>query len=423
MVGSSRIPGFYKKPIGERIKILKELTDLTDEDLRTLSTFGNLDKQIADVMIENVIGTMAYPFAIATNFKINGKDYLIPMVIEESSVVAAASNAAKVMRHDDGIISIATDPIMIGQIQLVEVNNPWYAKQLIYEHKNDILEIANEQDPVLVNLGGGAKDLSVRVIDSVIGTMVIVHLYVDVRDAMGANAVNTMAEAVAPYLAEWTGGKVYLRILSNLADRRLVRSRVKVFKKDIGENAVDGIVAASAFADADPYRAATHNKGIMNGVIAVALATGQDHRALEAGAHSYAARWGIYTSLSIWEKDENGDLVGTLEMPMPVGLIGGAVKVHPIAKISLKILGVNTAKELAEIMGAVGLAQNFAALKALATEGIQKGHMKLHARNIAVMAGAKGELIDRIAEDMIREGRIRFDRAKELLDKYTKGSV
>ena len=420
MVSSSRIPGFYKKSIEERIRILKESTDLTDEEVKYLLTFGNLDKQIADVMIENVVGTMAYPFAIATNFRINGKDYLIPMVIEESSVVAAASNAARVMRHGDGIISVATDPVMIGQIQLVEVNNPWYAKQIIYEHKEDILRIANEQDPVLVNLGGGAKDLSVRVIESVIGTMVVVHLYVDVRDAMGANAVNTMAEAVAPYLAEWTEGKVYLRILSNLADRRLVRSRVKVFKKDIGEDTVDGMVAASAFADADPYRAATHNKGIMNGVIAVALATGQDHRALEAGAHSYAARWGIYSSLSIWEKDENGDLVGTLEMPMPVGLIGGAVKVHPIAKISLKILGVNTAKELAEVMGAVGLAQNFAALKALATEGIQKGHMKLHARNIAVMAGAKGELIDKIAEDMIREGRIRFDKAKELLDKYTK---
>ena len=420
MVSSSRIPGFYKKTIEERVKILKESANLTDEDVKYLSIYGNLDKQIADVMIENVIGTMAYPFAIATNFRINGKDYLIPMVIEESSVVAAASNAARVMRHGDGIISIATDPVMIGQIQLVEVNNPWYAKQIIYEHKEDILRIANEQDPVLVNLGGGAKDLSVRVIETIIGIMVVVHLYVDVRDAMGANAVNTMAEAVAPYLAEWTGGKVYLRIISNLADRRLVRSRVKVFKKDIGEDTVDGIVAASAFADADPYRAATHNKGIMNGVVAVALATGQDHRALEAGAHSYAARWGIYTSLSIWEKDGNGDLVGTLEMPMPVGLIGGAVKVHPIAKISLKILGVNTAKELAEIMGAVGLAQNFAALKALATEGIQKGHMKLHAKNIAVMAGAKGELIDKIAEDMIREGRIRFDRAKELLDKYTK---
>ena len=421
MEGSSRIPGFYKKSVEERLEILMKLTDLSEEEIRYLSTFGNLDRKTADVMIENVVGTMAYPFAIATNFKVNGKDYLIPMVIEESSVVAAASNAAKLMRNGDGIISIAADPVMIGQIQLVDVDNPWYTKQIIYEHKEDILRIANEQDPVLVNLGGGAKDLDVRIVESIIGTMLVVHLYVDVRDAMGANAVNTMAEAVAPYLAEWTGGKVYLRILSNLADRRLVRSRVKVLKDDVGgEEAVDGIVAASAFADADSYRAATHNKGIMNGIIAVALATGQDHRALEAGAHSYAARWGVYSSLSIWEKDPNGDLVGTLEMPMAVGIIGGAVKVHPIARIALKILGIDTAKELAEIMGAVGLAQNFAAIRALATEGIQKGHMKLHARNIAVMAGAEGELIDKIAEEMIKEGRIRFDKAKELLEKYMK---
>ena len=421
MEGSSRIPGFYKKSVEERLEILMKLTDLSEEEIRYLSTFGNLDRKTADVMIENVVGTMAYPFAIATNFKVNGKDYLIPMVIEESSVVAAASNAAKLMRNGDGIISMAADPVMIGQIQLVNVDNPWYTKQIIYEHKEDILRIANEQDPVLVNLGGGAKDLDVRIIESIIGTMLIVHLYVDVRDAMGANAVNTMVEAVAPYLAEWTGGKVYLRILSNLADRRLVRSRVKVLKNDVGgEEAVNGIVAASAFADADSYRAATHNKGIMNGIVAVALATGQDHRALEAGAHSYAARWGVYSSLSIWEKDPNGDLVGTLEMPMAVGIIGGAVKVHPIARIALKILGIDTAKELAEIMGAVGLAQNFAAIRALATEGIQKGHMKLHARNIAVMAGAEGELIDKIAEEMIKEGRIRFDKAKELLEKYMK---
>ena len=423
MEGSSRIPGFYKRSVEERLEILRRLTGLSEEEIKYLSMFGNLDRKTADVMIENVIGTMAYPFAIATNFRVNGKDYLIPMVIEESSVVAAASNAAKLMRNGDGIISIATDPVMIGQVQLVDVKNPWYTKQIIYEHKEDILRIANEQDPVLVNLGGGAKDLDARVIESIIGTMLIVHLYVDVRDAMGANAVNTMVEAVAPYLAEWTGGKVYLRILSNLADRRLVRSRVKVLKDDIGgEKVVDGIVAASAFADADSYRAATHNKGIMNGIIAVALATGQDHRALEAGAHSYAARWGIYSSLSMWEKDPDGNLVGTLEMPMAVGIIGGAVKVHPIARIALKILGADTAKELAEIMGAVGLAQNFAAIRALATEGIQKGHMKLHARNIAVMAGAEGELVDKIAEEMIREGRIRFDKAKELLEKYMESS-
>lgn len=418
---SSRIPGFYKKSIEERLKLVVDFAGLSEEEAKLLFNMGNLGPEIADVMIENVVGGMTYPFAIATNFKINGKDYLIPMVIEESSVVAAASNAARVMRRDNGISSVATDSIMIGQIQLVDLPNPWYAKQIIYEYKDEILKIANEQDPILVSLGGGAKDIDVRIIDTAVGLMVIVHLLVDVKDAMGANAVNTMAEAVAPYLVEWVGGRVYLRIISNLADRRLVRSRVKVYAEDIGgEEAVDGIVAASAFAEADPYRAATHNKGIMNGVIAVALATGQDHRALEAGAHSYAARWGVYTSLSMWEKTPDGNLVGTLEMPMPVGIIGGAVKVHPIAQIALKIMGVKTAKELAEIMGAVGLAQNFAALRALATEGIQKGHMKLHARNLAVMAGAKGELIDKVAEIMIKERRIRFHRAKELVEELTK---
>jgi hydroxymethylglutaryl-CoA reductase len=418
---SSRIPGFYKKSLEERLSIIAELVGLTEEEVDALRNFGNLGKDIADIMIENVVGGMTYPFAIATNFRVNGRDLLVPMVIEESSVVAAASNAARVMREGDGIISRATRSIMIGQVQLVDVPNPYYVKQVLYEHKDDILAIANEQDSVLVGLGGGAKDIDVRIIETSLGFMVILHLLVDVKDAMGANAVNTMVEAVAPYIVEWTGGKVYLRIISNLADKRLVRSRVTVYARDIGgEEAVNGIVAASAFAEADPYRAATHNKGIMNGVIAVALATGQDHRALEAGAHSYAARWGIYTSLSEWEKTPDGDLVGTLEMPMAVGIVGGAVKVHPIARIALKILGVDTASELAEVMGAVGLAQNFAALRALATEGIQKGHMKLHARNLAVMAGANGELIDKIAEEMIRQGKIRFENAKRLLEEYTK---
>ncbi len=420
---SSRIPKFYKLSIDERLKKVAEFAELTGEEIETLSKLGNLDPKIADVMIENVIGGMTYPFAVATNFLINGKDYLVPMVIEESSVVAAASNAARVMRRDGGIASVATDSIMIGQIQLVGVKNPFYAKQVIIEHKDEIIKIANEQDPILVNLGGGAKDIEVRVIDTRVGPMVITHLLVDVKDAMGANAVNTMTEAVAPYIEDWTGGRVYLRIISNLADKRLVRSRVKVYAEDIGgEEVVDGIVAASAFAEADPYRAATHNKGIMNGIIAVALATGQDHRALEAGAHSYAARTGVYTTLSRWEKTDDGNLVGTLEMPMAVGIIGGAVKVHPVARIALKIMGVKTARELAEVMGAVGLAQNFAALRALATEGIQRGHMKLHARNLAVMAGATGELIDKVASIMIKEGRIRFDRAKELVEELTKGT-
>ncbi len=419
-VENSRIPGFYKKTIDERLSLVRDLVGLTDEEVETLKAWGNLEPKIADAMIENVIGSMSYPFAVATNFRINGKDYLVPMVIEESSVVAAASNAARVMRRDEGIKATTTGPVMISQIQLVNIKAPYYAKMKIIEHKQEILDLANRQDPVLVKLGGGAKDLEVRVIDSPQGPMVVTHLIVDVRDAMGANAVNTMAEKVAPLIEKITGGKVYLRILTNLAEKRLARAWVKVYKEDIGgEEVVDGIVAASNFAWADPYRAATHNKGIMNGIIAVALATGQDHRALEAGAHAYAARNGRYMPLSLWEKDEDGNLVGSLELPIAVGLVGGAVKVHPVARIAIKILGVQTAQELAEVMAAVGLAQNFAALRALATEGIQKGHMKLHAKNIAIMAGAPPELADKIADIMVAEGKVRFDRAKELLEEIS----
>ncbi len=418
---TSRIPGFYKLGIRERLEKVAEFAGLSEEEKALLLKEGNLDLKTADIMIENVIGTMAYPFAVAANFLINGKDYLVPMVIEESSVVAAASNAAKVMRRDGGIKSKTTGPYMIGQIQVIGVKDPWYKRMLILDEKEEILAQANEQDPVLVKLGGGAKDVEARVVDSPKGPMIIVHLIVDVKDAMGANAVNTMAEAVSPLIEKITGGKTLLRIISNLADRRLVRSWVKVYKEDIGgEEVVDGIVNAWAFAAADPYRAATHNKGIMNGVIAVALATAQDHRAIEAGAHAYAARTGRYLPLSTWEKDEDGNLVGSLEMPMAVGIIGGATKVHPIARIALKILGVKTAQELAEVMGAVGLAQNFAALRALATEGIQRGHMKLHARNIAVMAGATGDLVDKVAEIMIRDGKIKFNYAKELIEKLSR---
>lgn len=420
---TSRIPGFYKLPIEERVKIVKEFADLSDEEVALLRKLGALDAKIADIMIENVIGAFPLPLGIATNFLINGKDYLVPMAIEESSVVAAASHAAKLCRAGGGIVSIASDSIMISQIQLTKVRDPYGAKVKILENKNEILKIANEQDPILVKLGGGAKDIEVRVVHHPsAGPMVITHLLVDVKDAMGANAVNTMAEAVAPFIEDITGGKVYLRIISNLADRRLVRAKC-VVPKDVlgGEEVVDGIVLAWAFADADPYRAATHNKGIMNGVDAVVIATANDWRAVEAGAHAYAARWGVYKPLSVWEKNENGDLVGTLEMPLAVGIVGGATKVHPMAKLSLKILGVKTAKELAEVIGAVGLAQNLAALRALATEGIQKGHMKLHARNIAVMAGARDELIDKVANILIKHGRIRYDYAREILEKLKRG--
>ncbi len=421
MSRSSRLPGFYKLSFMERLKVVKEFAGLTDEEVAMLLNTGSLPITLAERMIENVIGVFHLPFAVATNFLINGRDYLVPMVIEEPSVVAAASNAAKIVRAGGGFKASTTPPVMIGQIQLTKVKDPQEAKDIILGEKDRILEIANEQDPILVKLGGGAKDLEVRIIDTMKGPMVIVHLLVDVRDAMGANAVNTMAEAVAPYIEKITGGKVYLRIVSNLAVKRLARAECIVPKEVLGgEEVVEGILYAYAFAAADPFRAATHNKGIMNGIIAVALATGNDTRALEAGAHAYAAMSGRYVPLSVWERTERGDLGGYLELPIAVGIVGGATRSNPIAKIALKILGVKTANELAEVMVSVGLANNLAALKALATEGIQRGHMRLHARNIAIAAGATGELIDKVAEQMVKEGKIRLDRAREILAELLK---
>jgi hydroxymethylglutaryl-CoA reductase len=407
--------------MSERLNIVKGLTGLTEEEARVLANTGGLPAEVADRMIENVVGGYTYPLGIAVNFKVNGKDYLVPMALEEPSVVAAASNAAKMARVKGGFTVTNTGPVMIGQIQVVEVKDPQGAKDKLLEKKAEILKKANDQDPMLVSLGGGAKDLNVKILSTIKGPMVVPELIVNTGDAMGANAVNTMAEAVAPMVEEITGGRVFLRIISNLADRRLVRATAVFDKEAIGgEAAVDGVVYAYAFADADPYRCATHNKGIMNGVIAVAIACGQDIRALEAGAHSYASRSGRYKPLTTWEKDADGDLVGKLEMPMAVGLVGGAAKTHPSARAAIKVLGVKTAIELAEVMAAVGLAQNFAALRALATEGIQRGHMKLHARNIAVSAGATGALIDEVAARMVEEKKIRFDRAKELVEELSK---
>ncbi len=414
---SSRIPKFYRFPPEERLRIVAEFAGLGGEEVKLLKKTGGLGLDIADRMIENVIGTFQLPLGIAVNFLINGKDYLIPMAIEEPSVVAAASNAAKMAREGGGIRTQSTSPIMIGQIQLLGVKDPYSARFEILEAKKEILEKANECDPVLVRLGGGAKDLEARVVESRVGVMLVVHLLVDVKDAMGANAVNTMAEAVAPRLASIAGGRFRLRIISNLADRRIVRAKVRIPPKAVGGTEVaEGIVEAWAFADADPYRAATHNKGIMNGVDAVVIATGNDWRAVEAGAHAYAARTGRYKPLSRWEIDGEGYLVGTLEMPLAVGIVGGATRTNPLARISLKILGVKTARELAEVIGAVGLVQNLAALRALAAEGIQAGHMSLHAKNIAVMAGAVGDEIDRVAEILVKERKIRVDRAKEVLE-------
>ena len=418
---TSKFSGFYRLTPKERVQFVKEFAGLTDEEVKTLQSTGSLSLELADRMIENVIGAFPVPLGVAVNFLINGKDYLIPMAIEEPSVVAAASYAAKMARSKGGFFTSSTEPIMIGQIQVVDMKDPQNAKTAILGEKNKILKKANEQDPMLVSLGGGAKDLDVKVVETGAGSMVITELHVDCRDAMGANAVNTMAEAVAPMIERITQGKVFMRIISNLAVKRLARAWTVVAKEEIGgEEVVDGIVKAYHFAAADPLRAATHNKGALNGIIGVVLATGNDLRAVEAGAHAYAARTGHYGSLTVWKKNRDGDLAGSIELPMAVGIIGGATKVHPVAKIALKILGVKTANELAEVVAAVGLAQNLGALRALAHEGIQKGHMALHARNIAITAGASGDLVDLIVEKMVEERKIRLDRAKELIGEYEK---
>lgn len=421
MSRSSQLAGFYNLSPAERLRVLKEFASLTDEETQALQMTGSLDIKLANRMIENVVGVMPVTFGIATNFLINGRDYLIPMAIEEPSVVAAASNAAKMARPKGGFTASSTQPVMIGQVQLLDVPDPHGARMSLLSAKENILRKANEQDPILVSKGGGAKDLRCKVLNTIAGRMIIVELLVDCRDAMGANAVNTMAEAVAPLLEEVSRGRVSLRIISNLATERLVRAKA-VFSKSAlgGEQVVDGIVSAYAFALADQYRCTTHNKGIMNGISAVVLATGNDTRAVEAGAHSYAAFHAGYRPLTTWEKNREGDLVGTIEIPLAVGLIGGATATHPIAKIAVKILGVKSATELAEVIASVGLAQNLAALKALATEGIQRGHMTLHARNIASMAGATAEMADKVADIMVKERRVRMDRAKELVEELSR---
>lgn len=404
------------------MRIVKEWADLTDDEVKVLLNFGNLSREIAERMIENVIGCMAYPFAVAVNFLVNGKDYLVPMVIEEASVVAAASNAAKMLRYGKGIIAEAGPQEMIGQVHVVNVTAPYAKVTRILERKQEILEHAAQQDPTLIKLGGGPRDLEIRIIETSKGPVIVVHLVVDVRDAMGANAVNTMVEAIAPILERITGGQARLRIISNHATRRIVRAWARTPAENLGGlETAKRIEEASVLAEVDPYRAVTHNKGIMNGIIAVALATAQDHRAIEAGAHAYACKAGVYKPLSTWEVDEEGFLNGYLELPLQVGIVGGATRVHPVARIALKILGVSSAKELAEVMAAVGLAQNLAALRALVTEGIQKGHMRLHARNLAIMAGATGDLVDRVAERMVKEGKVRYDYAKELVEKALRG--
>jgi len=402
----SRISGFYKLSIEERIQKVKEFASLDDKDIAPLRRGISIED--ADRMVENVIGKFEMPFGIAVNFRINDRDYLVPMVTEESSVIAAASNAAKIAREGNGFRTSSTEPIMIGQVQII-AKDLREAEEIILKNKGRILDIANKQDPILIKLGGGAKRIETRIIKD----MLILHIFVDVRDAMGANAVNTMCEAVGEYIEKITNGDVNLRIISNFATERIAKAEVKIPLNIIGKKTADRIILAYKFANNDIYRAVTHNKGIMNGITAVAIATGNDTRAIEAGAHAYAARNGVYKPLTEWKK--NGKyLTGRIEIPLAVGIVGGGT-IHPLAKLSLKILDVKTAGELSEVMAAVGLAQNFAALRALVSEGIQKGHMKLHAKNIAMIAGAKGKQIDIIAEQLIKENNINVNRARELL--------
>jgi hydroxymethylglutaryl-CoA reductase len=421
----SRLPGFYNMSLSERLALLEQ--HLSAEDVAALSGAAGLTPEQADHMIENVVGYHSLPLGIGLNFVVNGREVLVPMAIEEPSVVAGASYMAKLARAGGGFTAQASAPEMIGQIQVLEVADLLAARQALLEQKQALLAAAAEIDPVLKRLGGGPRDLEVRRIEaSPIGAFLVVHLIYDVRDAMGANAVNTACERLAPMVESITGGRVHLRILSNLADRRLARAYCTIplaelaFGEYRAEEVRDGIIAAWAFAAADPYRAATHNKGIMNGVDAVVIATGNDWRAIEAGAHAYAAHSGRYTSLSTWGQDSQGNLVGSLEMPMAVGIVGGATKVHPTAQAALKLMSVVTAAQLAEIIASVGLAQNLAALRALATEGIQRGHMSLHARQVAIAAGAKGGLIERLAQRLVAENAVRVDRAEEILKQMGK---
>jgi len=418
----SRLPNFRSLTPAQRLDHLAQRAGLTSAEQALLAKPGALSVERANGMIENVLGTFELPYGVAGNFQVNGKDYLVPMVVEEPSVVAAASFMAKLAREGGGFETSSTGPLMRAQVQVLGLQDPYGARMALLKHRHEILELANGRDKILIGLGGGCRDIEVHVFpDTARGPMIVMHLIVDVRDAMGANTVNTMAESVSPLVEKVTGGHVRLRILSNLADLRLARARVRLTPQVLktsersGEEIVEGVLDAATFAAIDPYRAATHNKGIMNGIDPVIVATGNDWRAVEAGAHAYASRGGRYTSLTTWEKDLSGALVGTLEMPMPVGLVGGATKTHPLAQLSLRLMGVQSAQELGEVAVAVGLAQNLGALRALATEGIQRGHMALHARNIALVAGALGDEVDAIAKQMAAEHDVRTDRATVLL--------
>jgi hydroxymethylglutaryl-CoA reductase len=422
---NSRIPGFYNLSLDERLTEILRQGRLSEQELADLTGEAGLSTGQADHMIENVIGLHTLPLGIALYFVVNDRQVLVPMAIEEPSVVAGASFMAKLVRAGGGFSAKTSPPEMIGQMQILDVADLDAAEDAILDKKELLLAEAAKVDPVLQELGGGPRDIEVRKFtESPIGPFLVLHLIYDVRDAMGANAVNTAAERLAPLVESITAGRVHLRILSNLADRRLARANCMVplselaFDDYSGAEVCQGVIEAWAFAAADPYRAATHNKGIMNGVDAVVIATGNDWRAIEAGAHAYAVKDGRYTSLSTWGQDDEGNLVGSLEMPLAVGIVGGATRVHPGARAALKLMGVQTATELAEIIVSVGLAQNLAALRALATEGIQRGHMSLHARQVAIAAGAEGDQINRLAEQLVAEKTVRIDRAEEILDQW-----
>ncbi|HHX65441.1 MAG TPA: hydroxymethylglutaryl-CoA reductase, degradative [Chloroflexi bacterium] len=418
---NSRLPNFHRLSRDERIGRMVEQVPLQDADLAALAD-GGLSIEQADRMIENVVGRYNLPLGIGTNLRVNGRDYLVPMVIEEPSVVAGMSYAARLVREGGGFHASTDDPLMIGQIQVLDVADPEAARTRLLASRDELLALANAEHPTTVSLGGGARDIEVRVMDSPAGPMMVVHLIYDVRDAMGANMVNTATEALRPAVERITGGRVGLRILSNLADRRLARAWCVVPAESLAmggltaDKGVQRLLEAHTLAVVDPYRAATHNKGIMNGIDAVVMATGNDWRAVEAGAHAYATRSGRYEPLSRWERNEKGDLMGSIELPLAVGTVGGATRVHPVAGVALKILGASDSRELAQVIAAVGLAQNLAALRALAMEGIQRGHMKLHARQIAMAAGATTDEVAPVVEQLVQEGAIRIDRAREILN-------
>jgi hydroxymethylglutaryl-CoA reductase len=412
---SSRIKEFYLKNHSERLECIKEFARLSEKEINLLKNLNSLSFKAANRMIENVISVMPVPLGIATNFCINKKEYLVPMATEEPSIIAAASYAAKLSRTFGGFTATTTEPLMIGQIQILNVADKIESKKRILEHKQQLIEKANKQDPVLIEVGGGMKDITVRTIQTSRGTTFVVHIIVNVQDAMGANIINTMAEKITPDLETLTGGNVTLRIVSNLSAHRIVTATATWEKQRIGEQVIENILDAYALAQADPFRCATQNKGVMNGIDAVVVATGNDFRAVEAGAHAYASMEKGYKPLTHYHKDEQGNIVGTIKMPMAVGITGGITKSHPAAKITLKILNVQTACELAQVIASVGLSQNFAALKALVTEGIQRGHMKLHSKNIAISAGVENGNVDIISQQMVKENNISINRAQELL--------